>query len=160
WPRELGSHDRRLDAAEDEEDERRVDVSPAERLVIDGGDPPEPGRWSFPEATQVMAKRGIASADEFSGFRHTSLMLEASADTHAYRSVRSLKARLWRAGAMPDFSRSCAARLSGRRCVLLVGHNPPPQARCPPDSRAQTFELYDLTVVHEQIHLRAVVFHV
>jgi hypothetical protein len=41
---ELRPHERRFDAAGDEHEERRDDVAPADRLVIDGRQPaPQPG---------------------------------------------------------------------------------------------------------------------
>src|SRR5207237_7298786 len=44
--------------------------------------------------------------------------------------------------------------------LLLVSYDPPPQAFRPPDAGAQTFQLHDLAVIDEEIHICAVVFDV
>jgi hypothetical protein len=47
-----------------------------------------------------------------------------------------------------------------RRVSLLEGHDPAPEARGSPDAGAQTFQLHDLAVIDEEIHLRPIVLDI
>ena len=66
WPRQLQAHDESFDAAEQEKNKRRHDVSDADRLVIDGREPAaEPGadsqmRSNFSASEGVASTVGIA----------------------------------------------------------------------------------------------------
>src|SRR5947207_3302321 len=44
--------------------------------------------------------------------------------------------------------------------VVFIRYYPPPQTLCPPNSRAQTFQLNDLAVIDKEVHVRAVVFDI
>ncbi len=44
--------------------------------------------------------------------------------------------------------------------LILISHDPAPNALRSPNSRPQTLELNNLAMIHEEIHRRAVVFYV
>ena len=62
--RELRAHDRGLESAEHEEDERRHEVALADRLVVDGGEPPDRARRvsQIASSRSAVRRRCIAGA--------------------------------------------------------------------------------------------------
>src|SRR5690348_17157023 len=76
--------------------------------------------------------------------------------------ARKNPSMLCRAPCVPD--RRCALRKKPSPpdpgCSTLVAHDSAPEALGSPDTGTQTFQLDDLAVVHEKVHLRSVVLDV